>query len=78
MHGVRVAEEVVQVAQDLLVGADEKHAQVVGIAVDGVQRQRPLDVAAVDERIDLAVRVAGDVAEHGVVAGRPDSAGESA
>ena len=67
VHGVRVAEQVVQVAEDLLVGADQEHAEVVRLAVDGVQRQRPLDVAAVDELIDLAVRVAGDVAEHGVV-----------
>ena len=64
VHRVRVAEEVVQVAEDLLVGADQEHPQVVGLAVDRVQRQRPLHVAAVDERIDLAVRVAGDVAEH--------------
>ena len=68
MHRVRVAEEVVQVAENLLVGPDQKHPQVVGIAVDGVQRQGPLHVPPVDERIDLAVRVAGDVAEHGVVA----------
>ena len=67
MDGVRVAEEVVQVAEDFLVGADQEHAEVVGLAVEGVQRQRLLDVAAIDELIDLAVGVAGDVAEHGVL-----------
>ena len=35
-----------------------------------MQRQRPLDVAAIDELIDLAVRVARDVAEHRVVGRR--------
>ncbi len=67
MDGVGVAEQVVEVAEDLLVGADQEDAEVVGLAVDGVQRQRALDVAAVDELVDLAVRVAGDVAEHRVV-----------
>ena len=64
VHGVRVAEQVVQVAEDLLIGAEEEHAEVVGLAVERVQLQRALDVAQVDELVDLAVRVAGDVAEH--------------
>ena len=67
VHGVRVAEQVVQVAEDFLIGADQEHAEVIRLAVEGVQRQRPLDVAAIDELVDLAVRVAGDVAEHGVL-----------
>ena len=67
VHRVRVAEQVVQVAEDLLVGADQEDAEVVRLAVEGVQRQRLLDVAAVDELVDLAVGVAGDVAEHGVL-----------
>ena len=66
MHGVGVAEEVVQVAEDFLVRADEEHAEVVRLAGERVQRERALDVAAIDELIDLAVRVAGDVAEHGL------------
>ena len=55
VHGVGVAEQVVQVAEDLLVGADQERAQVVRLAVERVQRQRALDVAAVDELVDLAV-----------------------
>ena len=66
VHGVGVAEQVVHVAEDFLIGADQKRAQVIRLAVEGVQRQRPLHVAAVDELVDLAVRVAGDVAQHGV------------
>ena len=66
MHGVRIAEQVVQVAEDLLIRADQEDAEVVRMAVERMQRQRPLDVAAIDELIDLAVRVAGDVAEHRV------------
>jgi len=59
--------QVVHVAEDFLVRADEKDREVVRVAVQRVQRQRALDVAAVDELVDLPVRVAGDVAEHGVV-----------
>ena len=78
VHGVGVAEQVVQVAEDLLVGADQEHAEVVRLAVERVQRQRLLDVAAVDELVDLAVGVAGDVAEHRVARRRARSAGGSA
>ena len=41
--------------------------EVIRLILEGVQRQRALHVAAVDELIDLAVRVAGDVAEHRVM-----------
>ncbi len=70
MHGVRVPEEVVQVAEDLLVRPRQEHSEVVRIPVHRVQRERPLDVAPIDELIDLSVRVAGDVAEHRAVRGR--------
>ncbi|HUK37319.1 MAG TPA: hypothetical protein VLV86_25560, partial [Vicinamibacterales bacterium] len=65
MDGVCIAKQVVQVSQDLLIGADEKHAETIGRAVQGMERQRVLDVAPVDELIDLAIRVARDVAEDG-------------
>ena len=55
VHGVRVAEQVVKVSEDLLVGADEKYPEVIRGAVDRVQRQRFLHVAAVDEAIELPV-----------------------
>ena len=67
VHGVRVAEQVVEVAENLLIRADQEHAEVIRLAVERVQRQRFLDVAAVDELVDLAVRVARDVANHGVL-----------
>jgi hypothetical protein len=70
VDGMGVAEEVVEVAEDLLVGADEERGQVVRFAVEAVQREGLLDVAAVDELIDLAVGVAGDVAEHCAARGR--------
>jgi hypothetical protein len=64
VDGVGVAEQVVQVAEDLLVGADQEHAEVVVLAVVlGVQLEHVLDVAQVDERVDLAVGVAGDVGQ---------------
>ena len=78
VHGVRVAEQVVHVAEDLLVRADQEHAQVVRLAVEGVERDRFLDVAAVDELFELAVGIAGDVADHRVVDRAFGRAGESA
>ena len=38
VHGVRVAEQVVQVAEDFLVRADQERAEVVRLAVEVVQR----------------------------------------
>ena len=63
VHDVRVAEEVVQVAERLLVRAHEERREEVGAAVGGVESQRLLDVAQIDERVDLAVGVAGDVGQ---------------
>ena len=69
VHGhedlVGVAEQVVQVAEDLLVRADEEDAEVVVLArAERVQLEHVLDVAPIDEVVDLAVGVAGDVGEH--------------
>ena len=33
MHGVGVAEEVVHVAEDFLIGSGEEHSQIVGLAL---------------------------------------------
>ena len=55
VHGVGVAEEIVQVAEDFLVGADQERAEVIGLAVEGVQQERAFHVAAVDETLHLAV-----------------------
>jgi hypothetical protein len=54
MHSVRVAEQVVQVAENLLVRADEEHAEVVRFAGEWMQRQRAFDVASIDELIEFA------------------------
>ena len=69
MHGVGVAEEIMEIAEDLLVGADQERAEVVGLVLPGVKRERPLHVPAVDELIDLAVGIAGHVAEDRIVRG---------
>ena len=73
VDGVGVAEQVVQVAEDLLVRADQERAEVVRLAVERVQLQRLPHVAQVDELVDLAVGVAGDVAEHGAMHRAPRS-----
>ena len=63
MDGVGVAEQVVEVAQDLLVGADEEHPDVVLVAVERVELERVLDVPELDELVHLAVGVAGQVGD---------------
>jgi hypothetical protein len=66
VHLVDAAEEIVQVAHDVLVGAGEEDAEVVGLVVERVQGEVVLRVLQIDERGDLAVGVAGDVDEDGV------------
>src|SRR5271169_5091461 len=69
-HFVRLAEEVVEVAENVLVGPDEAEADVIGRAFpEFVEGQRFLDVSEVDELLDLAVRVARDVGERPVLRG---------
>ena len=62
MDGVGVAEEVVHVAQDFLVGTHEEHADVVVFALaDGMEREVRSLLVVIDVGRDLAVAVAGDV-----------------
>ena len=71
VDGVGVAEQVVQVAEALLVGAHQEDAQVVRLAgLELVQVDGVAHVVEVDELVDLAVGVAGDVAQRRL-AGRP-------
>ena len=67
VHGIGVAEQVVQVAQDLLIRAHQKRARIVRLAVERVQRQGFLHVAAIDELVDFAVGIAGNIAENAMV-----------
>jgi hypothetical protein len=61
---VGVAEEVVEVAEGFLIGPDEEDADdVVLVRLEAVQRQDFGDAAHVDEAVDLAVAVAGEVGE---------------
>lgn len=70
---VGVAEEIVEVAEGLLVGADEEDADdvvFVGIfEVDVVEGEAMVEFAGVSELVDFAVGVAGDVREDGVTSG---------
>ena len=51
-----------QVAQGLLVGTHQEDAQIVFLAVlQGMQVQGGLEALRVDEVVDAAVRVTGDV-----------------
>ena len=61
------AKEIVQVAHDVLVGADHENAEVINFARDDpMQGQGVLHVLEIDELRDLAVRVAGNIDEHAV------------
>ncbi len=62
VHRVGVAEEIVEVAQYLLVRASQEDSQHVLLAfLHRMQLQRRLALAAAGETVDDAVRVAGDV-----------------
>src|SRR5438034_242353 len=61
VYRVGVAEEVMQVAENFLISTHEERGQEVIAPVVGVQLQNGFHVTAVDEAIDLAVAVAGDV-----------------
>ena len=61
---VHAAEQVMQVAHDVLVGADHEGADIVGLAfLERMEGEGLADVFQVDEVVDLAVGVAGDVDE---------------
>ncbi|MNQ67247.1 hypothetical protein D3C85_817630 [compost metagenome] len=65
VHRIGVAEQVVHVAEDLLVGADQEHAEQVVLALaQRMHRQAGLDALLVDVVLDLAVGVAGQVLQH--------------
>src|SRR5690606_9033257 len=68
VYGVRIAEEVVQISQDLLVCSGEEDPEDVLIAVgERVQLERPLFRAAAGESVDLSVGVAGDVVQRSML-----------
>ena len=69
MHRVGVAEQIVQVAQNFLICAHQKCAQIIIAAVEFMQRQRALYIAAVDELVHLAVGIASDIPQHRVATG---------
>ena len=62
MHGIGIAKEVVEVAQDLLIGAYEEHANVIGVlTLQGVYGQIVRHMAIDHEVGYLAIGVAGHV-----------------
>jgi len=76
MHRIGAAEQVVQVAHHLLVGAGQKQADPVGFAgAQGVELQQALHLAPpgspiwIDEAGQLAVGIAGEVSEAAQPAG---------
>ena len=77
MYGVGVAEEVVHITEDLLIGANEEDADVVVfVGLDGVEWYVVGLMASVDVGRDLAVGVAGDVLKCGAARGLLVEAGD--
>ena len=75
MNFVDAAKEIVQIAHDVLIGAHQEKTEVVrfqisvAVGVELMHRQRVAHVAQVNELVDLAVRIAGDVHERGLARG---------
>ena len=66
MHRIGVAEEVVHIAQYLLVGSHQEHTYIiVVIQAYGMQRDIVCLLSAIHVGRDLAVAVAGDVLQCG-------------
>ena len=62
---IRVAEKIVDVAERLLIRADQEDAQPIRLAVaERMQRQADVDAVRVDVLIDAAVRIAGEIGDH--------------
>jgi hypothetical protein len=70
---VGVAEQVVDVAEDLLIGADHEDAEQIGLGarVEGMHRQAGLDAVLVHVAGDAAVGVAGQVVHHAALGRQP-------
>ena len=70
VHGIGIAEEVVHVAEDFLVGPHEEHAEiVVFVFLHPVHRQHMSDVTTGHEVGNLSVAVAGDILQGGIACG---------
>lgn len=68
---VGVAEEVVEVAEGFLVGADEEDAEVIGfVRLEILEMEDFRNIFLIDEAVDLTIAVTGDVGDDGAVLGR--------
>ena len=64
---VRHTEKIVVVAHHFLIRADQHHRQIIRFAFDEfVQRQNFFDIVQINEFVNDAVRIAGDVAKRRV------------
>jgi len=62
VHRIGAAKQVVQIAHHLLVGPRQKQANPVGLAgAQFMQLEQRFDLAAVDEALELAIRIAGQI-----------------
>src|SRR4051812_34104749 len=61
MHLVHAAEQIVQVAHDVLIRAGQKYPEVIRLLVQRVQREEILHVLQIDEGGNFPVRIARDI-----------------
>ena len=70
MYGIGIAEEVVHIAKNLLIGSHEEHSEIVRLVfLQGMHRQRMGVVTIGCEIGNLTVTVAGDVLDGGITCG---------
>ncbi len=67
---IGIAQKIMQVTEGFLIGADQENAEVIlMIRFQFVQRERVFHIVQVNETINLAVAVAGDIRQNGLTCG---------
>ena len=64
MNRVCVAEEIMYLSECLLISTYQEHPDVIVPPIGRVQLQHAPHVAQIDELVDLAIRVAGEIGEY--------------
>ena len=70
MYGVGVAEEVMHVTQNLLIGTYKEHAEIIGLVLLECMNGQRMSVMEIGGEVsNLTITVAGDVLNGGIAGG---------
>ena len=70
MYGVGVAEEVMHVTQNLLIGTNKEHAEIIGLVLLECMNGQRVGIMTIRGEVgNLAIAVAGDVLNGGIAGG---------